>query len=79
MLALIKSKYILAEVFEFLMIKYRLKLINRSKKIQNRLNLNIKDYKEYCEIYSSIVIEVIPAKNIYSKFIKINENPIKPC
>ena len=54
--------------------KKSLEIVKYNKKIQNRLNLNIKDYKEYCEIYSSIVIEVIPAKNIYSKFIKINEN-----
>ena len=37
----------------------------------------IKDYKEYSEIYSSIEIEIIPAKDQYSNFINIDkENEI---
>ena len=41
-----------------------------NKRIQNRLNLDVRDYKEYCEIE----IEIIPTKGKYGKFININEN-----
>ena len=44
--------------------------------IKNRININIKDYKEYSEIYSSIEIEIKPVKNKYGKFINMNENEI---
>ena len=33
----------------------------------------VNNYKEYSEKYSSIEIEIIPAKNKYSKFININK------
>ena len=33
-------------------------IIKCNKKIQNRLNINIKDYKEYSEIYTPIEIEL---------------------
>ena len=39
-----------------------------NKRIQNRLNLDVKDYKEYCEIE----IEIIPIKDEYGQFININ-------
>ena len=42
----------------------------KQKKIQNRLNLDVKDYKEYSEIE----IEIIPTKDKYGKFINIDEN-----
>ena len=39
--------------------------------MQNRLNINISDYKEYSENFTSIEIEIIPKKNEYGKFINI--------
>ena len=48
-----------------------LKLLNIIKKMQNRLNLSIKDYKKY---YEEIEIEIIPTKGKYGRFININEN-----
>ena len=48
-----------------------LSIIKYNKKIQKRLNINIKDYKEYSEIYTSIEIEIIPIKNKYGRFINI--------
>ena len=35
--------------------------------------MHVPHYKEYCENYSSIEIEVIPAKGKYGKFIDINK------
>ena len=49
--------------------KKKLEIVKYNKRIQNRLNLSIKDYKEYLETYSSIEIEIIPAKGKYGEFI----------
>ena len=46
-----------------------LEIIKYNKKLQKRLNLNIKDYKEYTELYSSIEIE-LKFDGLYGKFIK---------
>ena len=67
----LKSDYFLQKVFEYIKRNKSLSIIKCNKKIQNRLNINIKDYKEYFEIYSSIEIEIIPIKNKYGKFINI--------
>ena len=49
-------------------IKKKLEIVKYNKRIQNRLNLSVKDYKEeYCEIE----IEIIPITNGYGKFINI--------
>ena len=49
--------------------KKKLEIVKYNKRIQNRLNLDIKDYKEYCEIE----VDIIPARGKYGKFININE------
>ena len=66
----IKSRYILSKIYNNMTKKKKLKIVKYNKKIQNRLNLDVKDYKEYCEID----IEIIPTKDKYGKFININEN-----
>ena len=50
-----------------------LSLIKYNKKIQTRLNISFINYKEYSQLFDPIEIELIPAKNIYSTFININE------
>ena len=67
----LKSDYFLQKVFENIKRNKSLKIIKCNKKMQNRLNINIKDYKEYSEIYTSIEIEIIPIENEYGKFINI--------
>ena len=69
----IKNDYFLQKVFNNLSKKETLEIIKYNKKIKERLNININDYKEYCEIYSSIEIELIPAKNKFGKFINIKK------
>ena len=68
----IKSRYILSKIYDNMTKKKKLEIVKFNKKIQNRLNLDVKDYKEYSETYSSI--EIIPTKCKYGKFININEN-----
>ena len=49
--------------------KKKLQIVKYNKRIQNRLSLDVKDYKEYCEIE----IEIIPSKGKYGEFINIDE------
>ena len=69
----LKSNYFLQKIFDNLKRKKSLEIIKYNKNIKKRINLNINDYKEYSEIYSSIELEIIPVKNKYGKFININE------
>ena len=68
----IKSRYILSKIYNIIPKKKKLTIVKYNKRIQNRLNLSIKDYKEYCEIE----IEIIPIKDKYGKFINIKKNII---
>ena len=69
----LKSDYLLQLLFNYLLKKKSLDIIKYNKNIKNRININIKDYKKYSEIYSSIEIEIKPVKNIYGKFINIDK------
>ena len=69
-IANIKSRYILSKIYNNMTIKKKLEIVKYNKRIQNRINLSTKDYKECCEIE----IEIIPKKGKYGKFINIDEN-----
>ena len=73
----VKSPFILKKILANLQRNQSLKIIKYNRKLQNKANISIKDYKEYPEIYSSIEIEIIPKKKIYSKFINIRNNEEK--
>ena len=70
----IKSVFILKKLYDIIETK-KLSIVKYNKNIQNRINVNIKNYKE---IYSTIEIEIILIKNKYDDFININENEILP-
>ena len=73
----LKSDHFLIKLFNNLMKQKTLDIIKYNKNIKDRININIKDYKEYSEIYSSIEIEIKPVKEKYSIFINMNkENEI---
>ena len=69
----IKSFYILKVIFNCLMKSKQFKIIKYNKKIQNRLNITIDNYKKYREKFSQIEIEIIPIKNKNTQFINITE------
>ena len=69
----LKSNYFLIKLFDILLKKKSLEIIKYNKNIKNRMNISLKDYKEYSEIYSSIEIEIKPVNNKYGEFININE------
>ena len=66
----IKSRYILSKIYANMEQKKKLNIVKYNKQIQNKLNLNIKDYEEICKIE----IEIIIGDSKYDKFINIKEN-----
>ena len=70
----IKSDYFLQKIYDIMNKKKSLELVKYNKKLKNRVNLSLKDYKKYSETFSSIEIEIIPKRNKYGKFISINKN-----
>ena len=74
---IIKSNYFLERMFGKIKKNKLLNIIKYNKKIQSRVNLSIKDYKQYSEILSPIEIEVIITKNKYDKFINITNKEDK--
>ena len=69
----IKNDYILKKIFLNLKNKKFLEIIKYNKKLQKRLKININDYIEYSQLYSSIEIELIIVDNEYGQFINIDE------
>ena len=67
----LKSDYFLQKLYNNMTKKKKLEIVRYNKRIQNRINLSVKDYKKY---YEEIEIEIIPTKDKYGKFININEN-----
>ena len=68
----IKSVYFLEKLYDNIQKKKKLEIAKYNKRIQNKLNLSVKDYKEYSE--TLIEIEIIPVKGKYGEFIKVDEN-----
>ena len=69
----IKSKYVLKIIFGNLKKNKFLKIINHSKKIQNKLGLDITDYIQY----KKIKLDIIPIKDAVGPFININKEEDK--
>ena len=66
----IKSKYILKQIFENISEYILMKLIKYNKKIQNRLEIGVNDYKKF----NQIEIEIIPInREDNNKFINIQD------
>ena len=70
----LKSDYFLQKLYDNMPKKKKLEIVKYNKKVQNRLDLGIKDYKEYSETFTPIEIEIIPKKGKYGEFININED-----
>jgi surface protein len=57
---IIRNRFVFKKIYDIIQKKKKLEIVKYNKKIQNRLNLSIDDYKEYSEKYSSIEIELTP-------------------
>ena len=70
----IKSRYILSKIYNNMTKKKKLEIVKYNKRIQNRLNLSVKDYKEYSETFTPIEIEIMLTEDEFGRFININRN-----
>ena len=70
----LKSDFFLEKLYDNMPKKKKLEIVKYNKKIQKRINLSVKDYKEYSETFTPIEIEIIPTKDKYGRFINIDEN-----
>ena len=68
----LQNDYFLIKLFDMLLKRRSLDIIKYNKNIKNRININIDNYKEYLELYSSIELEIKPVNNRYGEFININ-------
>ena len=76
-LSSVKNDFFLQKLFDNLLQKKLLEIIKYNNNLKDRININLNNYKEYSENYSSIEIEIKPIRNKYGKFINIikeNEN-----
>ena len=67
----IQSYYFLQKLFGNIPQKRAFEIMKINKNIQNRLNININNYIEYCELYTPIEIELIPLQNNNMTFLLI--------
>ena len=76
----IKSDYFIQKLFANMQKRISLKIIKCNINIQKRLNININNYKDFSEKFSSIELEIIPIQNgyrPYRPFIKIKDEDKK--
>ena len=73
----IKSDYFIQKVFDIIQKRISLEIIKYNINIQKRLNININNYKDFSEKFSSIELEIIPIQNEYGSFINIKEEDKK--
>ena len=73
----LKSDFFVIKMFDIMKRKKSLEIMKYNKKLQKRLNLGINDYKDFCQLYSSIEIELKVINNVdgkFNKFINLPEN-----
>ena len=69
----LKSDYFLQKVCNYITRKKVLDIMKYNKRLQKRIKLNINDYIQFSQLYSSIIIELNLVENNYDKFINITE------
>ena len=73
----IKNDFFLEKVFNNLKKRKLFEILKYNQNIKTRININTNDYKEFCENYSSIEIEIKLVDDKYGKFINFKkENEI---
>ena len=69
----LKSDFFLQKLYSYMKKNKSLNIMKYNQKLQKRLNLSIKDYKEFSQLYTPIEIELQPVGNRYDVFINIPE------
>ena len=72
----IKSHFILQKIFDTIKKSKSLEIMKYNKKLQNRFNLTINNYKEYFKLYySPIEIELKLVDEVYNKIMNFINIP----
>ena len=64
----VRSKYIIAKIFDNLYPNKKLEIVRYNKNLKNKLKIRINAYKK---AYSKMEIEIVPKENGYGRFIHI--------
>ena len=72
----LKSDYFLQKLYDNITKKKKLEIVKYNKTIQNRINISVKNYKEYSENYTKIELNIKVLKNTKGKFINIKPKKI---
>ena len=73
----LRSDYFMQKLFGYIQKRISLKIIKCNINLQKRLNININNYKDFAEKFSSIELEIMPNQNEYGPFINIKEEDKK--
>ena len=73
----IKSKYILLEIFNYIIKPKLLSIIKCNKSIKKRVDISVKDYEECPKIYSSIELVIRPILDIPENIINFQKGEIR--
>ena len=68
----LKSDFILKKIIDYIKKNKLLEIMKHNKTLQKRLSLGINNYKDFCQLYTPIEIELKLDENKYGEFIKIN-------
>ena len=70
----LKSDYFIQKIFDYMKKRISLKIIKCNINIQKRLNIDINNYKDFSEKFSSIELEIIPIKMNMDLLLKLKMN-----
>ena len=73
----IKSKYILLEIFNYIIKPKLLSIIKYNKSIKKKVDISVKDYEECPKIYSSIELVIRPILDIPENIINFQKGEIR--
>ena len=73
----IKSDFFILRIFDLMPKNISFSIFKYNKKLQERMNLTIKDFIDIYELYAPTKIEITPLQNTYGKFINVKENEKK--
>ena len=68
----LKSDFIFKKIIDYIKKNKSLEIMKHNKALQKRLSLGINNYKDFCQLYTPIEIEIKLDENKYGEFIKIN-------
>ena len=73
----IKCDFFIPKIFDFMQKNIALNIAKYNKILQKKLNITIKNFSDFKDLYLTTKIEITPIKNKYGKFINVYEKKKK--